>query len=231
MRKLGIVGGMSWVATGVYFDRINRLVQKDLGPRSNPPMLVESIDFAQFGDWLSARDWNLAASHLIDSAKRLEAAGADGLLIAANTMHKVLDEVAASISIPIIDVVEAVGERVSTSKFEKFVLIGTRTVMTDDFVRDRLIAKGVELLPPEDDNVAVIERIIYDELMVGKATRDAERKLRSIMTERAQDGAEAVILMCTEMEAVVDTDANVLPIFNSTDIHCEAAAEWILGKQ
>jgi aspartate racemase len=110
-------------------------------------------------------------------------------------------------------------------------LFGTSNVMTETFYRRRLVAHGIDLLPPDMDSVEEVDRIIYDELMVGKVTRDAERKLKTLITQKEQDGAEAIVLACTELNQVVDVDANVLPIFDSTQIHCQAAADWILEKQ
>ena len=228
MKKLGIIGGMSWVSTGVYYDRINRIVQRRAKFAANAPMVIDSLNFAEFTNWRETRDWDVATRLLVESAQRLERFGADGLLIGANTMHKVYDEVAASVDIPILNLIDAVGQEVAASKHRKVALIGTRTVMVDETIRQRLTEHGLKLMPPEAQKVDVIERIIYDELMLGRATRDAERKLRTIFTEKAQDGAEAVILACTELEAVVDTDANVLPVFDSTDIHCRVAADFIL---
>jgi aspartate racemase len=220
---------MSWVSTAVYYDRINRLVQKRAAHQANAPLIVESLNFADFGDWREKRDWALATRLLVEAARRLEQAGAEGLVITANTMHKVYDEVAASVSVPVIDVFKAVADEVCSSRWRRVALIGTRTVMADEELRSRLTNRGIDLTEPERENVDAIEHIIYEELMLGRVTRDAERRMRTIFTRKAQTGVEAIILACTELEAVVDTDANVLPIFDSTDIHCHAAARFVLG--
>ena len=228
MKKLGVIGGMSWVSTAVYYDRINRIVQRRAKFEANAPMVIDSLDFAEFRNWRDTRDWDLARRLLIESAKRLEDFGADGLLIGANTMHKLYDAVAAEVGIPILNIVDAVGKEVASSKHRKVALVGTRTVMQDEGFRKKFTDHGLELMPIDPQEIDMVERIIYDELMVGRATRDAERKLRTLFFEAAQDGAEAAILACTELEAVVDTDANVLPVFDSTDIHCRVAADFIL---
>ena len=230
MRKLGLIGGMSWVSTRTYYDHINRMVQKESSRITSAPLLIESLDFAQLYGLQEKSDWDRAADVLSDSARRLEQAGAGALIIGANSMHKVYDRVAEAVSIPILHIADCVGAEMKAKGVESAALIGTRNVMTESFFRQRLVAHGVDLLPPDMDVVEEVDRIIYEELMVGKVTRDAERKLKTIITQKEQDGAEAIVLACTELEQVVDVDANVLPIFDTTEIHSAAAAAWILGK-
>lgn len=230
MRKLGLIGGMSWVSTRTYYTHINTIVQTRVDRRSSAPLLIESLDFAQVYAIREQEGWNRAAVILSDSAKRLEQAGAGALVIAANSMHKVCDTVAAAISIPIIHIADCVGERMKADGVATAALLGTSNVMTESFYRRRLVAHGIDLLPPDMENGEALDRIIYDELVVGKVTREAERTLKTMITVKEQDGAEAIVLACTELELVVDIDANVLPIYDSTRIHAEKAAEWILGK-
>ena len=231
MRKLGMVGGMSWVSTGIYYDRINRIVQRRAAPMASAPMLIESLDFCQLYGLRDDKDWKRAAQVLSESAKRLEGAGAEALIINANSMHKVYDDVAASVEIPILHIADYVGKALKEAGCKSAAILGTRNVMTESFYRRRLIAQGIDLLPPNMANVEIMDRMIYDELMVGKVTRDAERAMKTIITNKSQDGAEAVVLACTEFNLVVDVDANVLPVFDSTRIHCEAAANWILEQE
>lgn len=230
MRKLGMIGGMSWVSTGIYYDRINRIVQRRAAPMASAPMVIESLDFAQLYALNDEKDWKRAAEVLASSAKRLEDAGAQALIIGANSMHKLYDEVAEAIDIPIMHIADYVGDAIKASGHKSAALLGTRNVMTESFYRKRLVAKGVDLLPPDIANVELLDSIIYDELMVGKVSRDAQRSLKSLITNKAQEGADAIILACTELDLVVDVDANVLPVFDSTRIHCEAAANWILEQ-
>ena len=229
MRKLGLIGGMSWYSTRTYYEHINRLVQHRAGPRSSAPLLIESLDFANLAGLSSAEDWTRAAGVLSDSARRLEGAGATAIMIGANSMHKVYDAVAGGVSVPVIHIAECVGACMAENGVRKAALIGTRNVMLDSFYRQKLVAHDIELLPPVMSFVETLDRIIYDELLLGKVSRRAERELKTIITNLEQDGAEAVVLGCTELEMVVDVDANVLPIHDGTRIHAEAAAEWILG--
>lgn len=229
MRKLGLIGGMSWLSTRTYYEHINRMVQTRLGAPASAPLLIESLDFRDLVRLSSAEDWARAAGVLADSAQRLEAAGATAIVIGANSMHKVHDKVAAAVSVPVLHIAECVAERLAADAVKKAALIGTRNVMVESFYRQKLIARDIELLPPEMQFVETLDRIIYDELLLGKASRQAERELKTILTNLQQDGAEAVVLGCTELEMVVDVDANVLPIYDCTRIHAEAAVDWILG--
>ena len=229
MRKLGLIGGMSWLSTRSYYERINKLVQVRAGMRSSAPLLIESLDFTTLSRLSTAEEWQRAAKVLADSAKRLEKAGATAIIIGANSMHKVYDQVAGAVKVPVIHIAECVAARMETDGIKKAGLIGTRNVMLESFYRQKLIVRGIELLPPEMAFVEALDRIIYDELLLGKASRQAERELKTIITNMEQDGAEAVVLGCTELEMVVDVDANVLPIYDCTRIHAEAATDWIMG--
>lgn len=229
MRKLGLIGGMSWLSTRTYYDHINRLVQARVGRQASAPLLIESLDYTSLQRLQGAEEWQRAGTVLAESAARLEAAGATAILIGANAMHKVYDQVAAAVSVPVLHIAECVGERMARDGVKRAALIGTRNVMVESFYRKKLIARDIELLPPEMKFVDALDRIIYDELMLGKATRQAERELKTMMVELQRDGAQAVVLGCTELEMVVDVDANVLPIYDCTRIHAEAAVDWILG--
>lgn len=228
MRKIGLIGGMSWLSTRTYYDHINKLVQAHAGIDHSAPLLIESLDYANLSRLSSAEEWHRAASVLSDSAARLAQAGATAILIGANSMHKVYDAVAASVDVPVIHIADCVAARMAADGVGKAALIGTRNVMLESFYRQKLIARDIELLPPEMGFVETLDRIIYDELLLGKATRQAERELKTIIANLEQDGAEAVVLGCTELEMVVDVDANVLPIYDCTRIHAEAAVDWIL---
>lgn len=229
MRKLGLIGGLSWYSTVTYYQRINKLVQARAGGKASAPLLIESLDASDLMGLSTGEDWKRAAQVLTASAQRLEMAGATALVIGSNAMHKVYDEVAGSVGVPIIHIAEVVGDRMSKDAVHKAALLGPRNVMLESFYRQKLISRDIELLPPEMEFVETLDRIIYDELIVGKATRQSERELKTIITNLEQDGAEAVVLGCTELEMVVDVDANVLPIYDCTRLHAEAAVDWILG--
>jgi len=229
LRKLGLIGGMSWYSTKTYYERINMGVQSRMGDRTSAPLVIESLDFAPLVALSGAEDWKRAADILSETARRLEAAGATAIIIGANSMHKVHDQVSAAVGVPIIHIADCVAAEMVSAGISKAALIGTRNVMLESFYRQKLIARDIELLPPEMTFVETLDRIIYEELIIGKASRQAERELKTIITNLAQDGAEAIVLGATELEMVVDVNANVLPIFDCTRIHAQAAVDWILG--
>jgi aspartate racemase len=230
MRKLGLIGGMSWYSTALYYDRINKQVQR----RSNnglcsAPLVLENLNFCDLAKANTDQDWDHVANTLIQSAKRLEAAGASAILICANSMHKVHDRVAAAVSVPLLHIADAVGAKMKAAGVESAALIGTRNVMAENWYRQRLVKHGVTLMQTEPDDVDELDRIIYDELMLGKVNRTSERTLKTFITECDQQGIKAIVLGCTELSMIVDTKANVLPIYDSTEIHADAGVDWIMG--
>lgn len=220
---------MSWVSTRAYYEDINTIVQRRVGPTASAPLLIESIDFSRLYRTTGADQWNHAAEVMIESARRLESAGAGALVIAANSMHAVYDRVAAEVSIPVIHIADCVSAKMTERGIRRAALLGTRNVMLEDFYRERLVVEDIELLPPNLDIVETLDTIIYDELMHGKVRRESERQLRTMITNLEKAGAEAVVMACTELDLLIDTDANVLPIFDSGHIHAAAAADWIIG--
>ncbi|RVQ65462.1 amino acid racemase [Croceicoccus ponticola] len=229
MRKLGLIGGMSWVSTRGYYEDINRIVQKAKGPQSSAPLMIESLDFAPLYRLSTREEWEQAADTLAASARRLEAGGAQALVIAANSMHCIYDRLVDAVSIPILHIADCVADAMIAEGANKAAILGTRSVMMEEFYRRRLLSRDIELLPPEMETVETIDRIIYEEVMLGKVRRQSERELRTIITNLEKDGAEAIVLACTELNLIVHTEANVLPIFDGAEIHAVAAAHWILG--
>jgi aspartate racemase len=229
LRKIGLIGGMSWFSTRTYYEDINQLVQARTSTLSSAPLLIESLDFAGLARLTTPEQWANAATILSESARRLEQAGATALLIGANSMHKVYDDVAQAVSIPVIHIADAVAARMKADGIANAALLGTRYVVMESFYRKRLIAQGISLLPPVVEEVDTTDAIIYDELMQGKATRSAERTFKTMLTNMEQRGAQAAVLACTELDMVIDVDANVMPIYDGTRIHAQAAVDWILG--
>ena len=229
MRKLGLIGGMSWVSTRRYYEHLNTIVQRRVSPRSSAPLLIESLDFDGLYRIADEDGWKRAADTLTASAKRLVGAGAEGLIVCANSMHRVYRELEDAVDVPIIHIADCVAARMQADGVTNAALIGTRNVMTEGFYRRRLIERGITLLPPDMNTVETVDRIIYEELMVGNARKDSERSLRTMFTGYERNGAQAVVLACTELEMIVDVDANVLPIYDCMRIHADAAAQWIMS--
>lgn len=222
---------MSWASTRDYYELINRAVQRKVAPEASAPLLIESLDFSTLRAIEDDSGWDHAADVLSESARRLVDAGAGALVICANSMHKVYDRVADAVGVPVLHIADCVGREMQAAGIKSAALVGTRNVMTESFYRRRLVSHGVDLVPPDMEQVEVIDRIIYDELMRGKATREAERTMKTWITLKERAGAEAIVLACTELSMIVDVDANVLPIFDSTRAHCRAAVEWLISDQ
>ncbi|MBN9787063.1 aspartate racemase [Pseudonocardia sp. TMWB2A] len=229
MRKLGLIGGMSWVSTETYYRIINQQIQKRVGGMCSAPLVVESLNFCDLSRIETDEQWAHATEALKASAKRLEKAGATAILICANSMHKVYDEVQKSVKIPILHIVDAIGAKMQADGVQNAALIGTHNVMTGKWYRQRLVGHGISLKTVGDGEAEKIDKIIYDDLMFGRVTRDAERELKTYITNIDQADFDAVVLGCTELDLIVDTKANVLPIYDSTELHALAGVEWILG--
>ncbi len=229
MRTLGLIGGLSWTSTARYYEIINQAVQRAKGGLHSAPLLIDSLDFSTIARSATPDEWNSAAQILIASARRLERAGAGSLLICANSMHRVYDEVQAEVGIPIIHIAEVVGDKMQADGVEKAALIGTRNVMTEKFYRQRLVSHGVSLLPADMKLAERIDRIVYEELTLGKVSRESERFMKSELTDIAKQDVQAAILANTELERIVDVKANVLPIYDCTSIHARAGVAFILG--
>ncbi|MCO5793151.1 MAG: amino acid racemase [Blastomonas sp.] len=230
MRKIGLIGGMSWVSTETYYRLINKEVQKRAGSLCSGPMVIESLNFCDLAQVTTPEGWDHAAEKLTAAARSLEQAGATAILICANSMHKVYDRVQGAVSVPIIHIADCVGEKMQADGIKRAALIGTRNVMLESFYRQRLIRHGISLLAPKMDRVEDIDRIIYDELMEGRVVRESERTMKTFLTNIAKEDVEAVVLGCTELEMIIDTKANVLPIYDGTEIHAHAAVDWIMGE-
>lgn len=231
VRKLGLIGGMSWVSTGLYYEAINKGVAKRAGGLTSAPLLIESLDFGQVAAMQSDGDWSGLAQMLGDSAKRLEQAGAEGLIICANTMHKIYDEVRGAVDVPVIHIGEVTAAKLSADGVARAALLGTRFTMNETFYRDRLAEKGIAVATPEPAMAAEIDRIIYEELTRGIVSRTAQRTLKTAITNLAQARNQAVILGCTELVMLVDPGANILPVYDTMALHAAAAVEWIMGDE
>lgn len=231
MRKLGIVGGSSWASTALYYEHLNRGVAQRLGGLHSAVLAIESIDLAPFAAMQQSGDWDSVASTVVNAGRRLKASGAEGLLLASATMHKVEGAVAAEIGLPVLHIADAVADRLIADERTRVALLGTRFTMTEPYVRDRLEARGIALAPIDPMWTREVDRIIYEELAAGRVVRDSQRKLKSLITELAKRKVQAIVLGCTELVLAVDTRANVLPVYDSTAIHARHAVHWMLSEE
>ncbi|HEY1607369.1 MAG TPA: amino acid racemase [Allosphingosinicella sp.] len=227
MRKLGMIGGTSWFSTALYYEQINKGVAKRLGGLNSAPLLIESLNLAPIAALELAGEWDTVAAIVADSARRLEAAGAEGLLLCSNTMYKLAGAVEAAISIPLLHIGDAAAERLAADGVRKAGLIGTRFTVAEPFIRERIEAKGIAVTLPDPATAAEIDRIIFEELAQGRVTRNSQRRLKTFLTEMAQARQQAVVLGCTELVLLVDPGAAVLPVYDTTALHAQAAVEWI----
>jgi aspartate racemase len=231
LRKLGMIGGLSWVSTALYYEQINKGVNRRLGGVASAPLIIESVDFGTISALQHAGRWDEAAALLADCARRLEGAGAGALILCSNSCHKVYDEVAAAVSIPLLHIGDITAAKLVADGVRRAGLIGTRFTMEEAFYRERIEAHGIELSVPEPALAKEIDRIIFEELVRGTVSRVSQRTLKTCLTLMGQARNQAAILGCTELVTLVDPGANVLPIYDTTAIHAAAAVEWILAGE
>lgn len=231
MRRLGLIGGMSWASTAMYYEQINRGVRRRLGGRHSAPLLIESFDFEPIAKAQADGEWDRLGNQLAESAQRLAAAGAEGLVLCSNTMHKLYDYLTDAVDIPVLHIGDVTAKAMRAEKIGRAALLGTRFTMSEGFLRDRLKSHGIELAIPDPERMAEIDRIIFDELVLGEATIESKRTMKTFVTNLQKAGNEAVVLGCTELVMVVNPNSNVLPIFDTTTLHADAALDWILAAE
>jgi aspartate racemase len=231
VKKLGIIGGTSWASTALYYDHINRGVAKRLGGLHSAVLAIESLDLAPFAAMQQAGDWDGVAQVAAAAARRLAASGAEALLLASNTLHKVAPDIAAASGLAVIDIADATAERIVADGRKRIALLGTRFTMGEGFARDRYTDRGLVLHPLTPDWAREVDRIIYEELAAGRVVRDSQRKLKTLITELGKQKVEAIVLGCTELELAVEARANVLPVYDTTALHARAAVDWMLSDE
>ena len=229
-RTLGIIGGMSWESTESYYRLINEGIKAELGSLHSADLLIHSVDFAPIGELQAQGEWDEMGAILAHSGKRLQAAGAQGLLIATNTMHKVVDDVQAATNLPIIHIADATAKAIQAQGLTKIALLGTQFTMTQDFYKQRLIDVGLQVLIPENDARAEVHRIIYDELCQGQFLDSSRQYYSQVIKDLANEGAEGVILGCTEIGLLIIQQADSpIAVFDTTAIHAAAAVDFLLS--
>jgi aspartate racemase len=232
LRKLGIIGGASWSSTALYYDHINRAVAARLGGLHSARLVIESLDCEDdYARFHRMGDWEGGERVIVAAAARLEGAGAQGLLLGSNTMHKHYAGVADRIGIPVLHIGDAAADRLARDGVRSVALLGTRFTMSEPFVRERYERRGIQLASIDPVWVTEVDRIIYEELAAGRVVRDSQRKLKTLITELAKKRIQAVVLGCTELVLAVDVRANVLPVYDTTAIHARAGVDWMLADE
>ena len=228
-RTLGIIGGMSWESTQSYYRLINEGIKAKLGNLHSADLLIHSVDFAPIGELQAQGKWEELGAIMVNSGKRLQAAGAQGLLIATNTMHKVAEQVQAATNLPLIHIADATADAIKQQGLTKIALLGTQFTMTEDFYTQRLIDAGLQVLIPDTDARAEVHRIIYDELCQGQLLASSRQYYTQVINELAAQGAEGVILGCTEIGLLISQADSLIPVFDTTAIHAAAAVQFLLA--
>jgi aspartate racemase len=229
MKTVGLIGGMSWESTAVYYRLLNRLARERLGGHHSAPLLVWSVDFAPIAAMQASGDWAGATAVMVEAARRLEGAGASTLLICANTMHKMADEVATAVAIPLIHIADVTAAALRAAGSRRPLLLATRFTMEQAFYRDRLEAGGVTAVIPPPSARERLHAMIYDELVQGRIEPASRAALVAIVTEAmADEGVDAAILGCTEFGLLVGPDDLLVPVFDTTDLHARAAMDFAL---
>ncbi len=228
MRTLGMLGGMAWPSTLEAYRAVNEGVAARLGGHHSASLLIASLDFAEVASLQTAGDWKAAGALLADTAVRLEAAGAEGLMLCTNTMHRVAEAIEDAVHVPLLHIADATAARVVADGVTSVGLLGTRFTMEQDFYRRRLEAAGLEVLVPPTAERELVHRTIYDELVAGQVREDSRARFLAIIDGLAGLGAEGIIAGCTEIELLVGPGHVGLPYYATTALHAEAAVAWML---
>lgn len=229
MKTVGLIGGMSWESTIPYYKIINEIVKEKLGGLHSAQIILYSVEFDEIEKCQSSGQWDKSAEILGNAAKKLELAGADFILICTNTMHKVAPQIQNMISVPIVHIADATADSLERDKVSKVALLGTKYTMTQDFYKSKLIDRGFEVFIPDEEDIEIVNHVIFDELCVGVINKDSQKKFSEIIGKLKDKGAQAVILGCTEIGLLIREENSVLPIYDTTLIHATKAAELLLG--
>jgi aspartate racemase len=227
LKTVGLLGGMSWESTLDYYREINRGVKDRLGGLHSARIVLYSVDFADVEAFMRRGDWDAAADHLASAARRVEAGGADFLLICTNTLHRVADRVAAAVSIPLLHIADATAEALVRNKVKKVGLLGTAFTMEQDFYRGRLAERyGLEVVIPDAPDRRLVHDIIFRELCLGLVKQASKDAFVRIVEDLAEMGAEAVILGCTEIGMLLVQEDTAVSLYDTTRLHAAKAVAW-----
>ena len=229
MRTMGLLGGMSWESSALYYQLANELVRERLGGLHSAQCVLYSVDFADIAAMQSTGRWDDAAVELVAAAKALEAAGADFVLLCTNTMHKVADQVQAAISIPLLHLADTTADAVLAADMTRVGLLATAFTMEQDFYRDRLTSRGLDIVVPDSADRELVHRVIYDELCQGVIREESRAAYQAVIGRLVDRGCDGILLACTEIELLISADDAPVPVFPTTRLHVMAAVDIALG--
>jgi aspartate racemase len=231
LKIIGLIGGMSWESTVPYYRQINETVKQHLGGLHSAKVVLYSVDFHEVERLQHAGDWDAAGVVLGDAARSLQAAGADFLVLCTNTMHKVAPAIEAAVSIPLFHIADPTAEEIKRAGHTKIGLLGTRFTMEQAFYKERLRERhSLEVVVPQPADRDIVHRIIYEELCLGSIVDASRDEYRRVIAELVAQGAQAIILGCTEISLLVAQQDAAVPLFDTTAIHARKAAEWALAS-
>lgn len=230
MKTIGLLGGMSWESTVTYYQIVNKAIKQELGGLHSAKVLLYSVDFAEIEKCQAEGDWERSGDILSEAAENLEKAGADFILICTNTMHKVVPQIQSRIGIPVIHIAEATAEELKRHEIARVALLGTKYTMTQDFYKEKLEKAGISVLIPDAQGIETVNNIIYKELCLGVISEESKEKLLRIIDSLAEQGAQGVILGCTEIGLLIRQKDTDLPVFDTTQIHALKAAKLSVEK-
>jgi len=230
MKTIGLLGGMSWESTELYYRWINETVRKRLGGLHSAKIGLVSVDFQEIETLQHSGQWEKAGAVLAKAAQQVESSGADFLLICTNTMHKVAPQIEQAINIPLLHLADATANRIKEENMKTVGLLGTNFTMEQDFYKGRLINRhGLHVIIPSEADRQIVHRIIYDELCLGKVNEASRQAYVKIMTRLQEEGAEGIIEGCTEIVMLVQQKHTKIPLFDTTAIHAEEAVNLALA--
>lgn len=224
MKTIGLIGGMSWESTVTYYQIINNTIKEEMGGLHSAKIILYSVDFAEIEECQANGDWEKSADILSEAAHNLENAGADFIVICTNTMHKVVPQIQKKISIPIVHIADATAEELEKNNIKKVALLGTKYTMTQDFYKERIKRRGIDVIIPDKVDVELVNRVIYDELCLGNVRDESRKQYIRIIEQLKNEGAEGVILGCTEIGLLIKQVDASLPVFDTTQIHAYVSA-------
>lgn len=228
MKTIGLIGGMSWESTAYYYKLINEDIRSRLGGLHSAKIIIYSVEFAEVEKYQSAGRWEKCGDILSRAAGSLEAAGADFILLGTNTLHRIAPQLESAVGIPFVHIADAAAREIENSLIGKVGLLGTKYTLTEDFFKQRLIDRGIEVLIPGDEDVEAVNDIIFRELCVGEIRAESRKRLRGVIDRLAGRGAGGVILGCTELGLIIQPEDSPIPIFDTTVIHARRAVELAL---
>lgn len=229
MKTIGIIGGMSWVSTAKYYQWLNEGIQERLGGKHSARFFLSSVQWQVIQDYQQSGQWDAAGAYLAEEARKLEQAGADVIILATNTMHKVAPAIEAAITVPFLHLADATADEIEAASLNKIALLGTRFTMAEDFYKSRLTRRGIEVIVPDAQGIEQVNSIIFNELCQNTVHPESKAVYVDLVRDMFNRGAQGVILGCTEITMLIGAEDFSRPVFDTTRIHVKRALDFALS--